>query len=530
MAPGDHVRDGFTVSWQVRAEPPRTFLLQPDGPARVAIGRSADSDMMVDHPTISRRHAELELRDGCCWLRDLDSTYGTRVNGTRISDPVPLHAGDAVMLGGVALAITEPLPTGTALVSDEDEFDMSATIVRPIATLAAEAASHPDASPSQAARLLSLLSQITRSLVQPRVLADVLDGVGDLVFEAVAAERVFLLLRDSPFDPLTARVSRGADGRPLADARLSRTVVNTVIRDRVAMLAVDALVDGRLDLAQSVQALSIRSFMCAPLWNQNDVIGVLYADTPRSRKFSEDDLTVFVALANYAAVAIEHARLTDRVTEESRRRERLQRYHSPGVVNRILHASTDAAVFDTQVREVTVMFVDLVGFTPMAETMEPEAVAATLNEFFHEMAEVLFDHQGTLDKFIGDAILAVFGAPLPQDDHATKAVRAALGMRAALTELNARHPGRPPLRMRIAMHTGRALTGDIGSPMRREFTVLGDPVNTASRLESTVAQAGQIVASRETIDRAGHEFRVTALGPFTLRGRQVPIEAFAVEG
>jgi adenylate cyclase len=264
------------------------------------------------------------------------------------------------------------------------------------------------------------------------------------------------------------------------------------------------------------------------LWNRNDVIGVLYVDNPRSKKFSEDDLTVFTSLSNYAAVAIDHARLTDRLLEETRRRERLQRYHSPGVVNRILNSDSSAATFDTAVREVSVMFADLVGFTPMSEQMAPEAVAATLNEFFGAMTEAIFEHQGTLDKFIGDAILAVFGAPFDDPHHAVNAVRAAIDMRRILAEMNARRPG-PPLRMRIAVHSGPALTGDIGSPKRREFTVLGDTVNITSRLESSVAQPGQIVVSKDTHDRLRGTVQVTPLGPAPLRGRVASIDVFAVD-
>ncbi len=531
MATVEPARACYTLTWEVREGEERTYEWPASNGWAITIGRSVTSDVSVEHPTISRRHAEMAVRGGQCWLRDLASTYGTMVNGARISDEVALTPGDTFHLGRTrfVLGLKVP-PPAPAVMMDGPLPDPATTIVRPVVPIPTQTHPAPDVPSPQAARLLKLLSEITRSLVQRRNLDDTLRGVLDLVFEAVAAERAFLLLRDSAFDPLTPRVARAADGRPLTNATLSRTVVNAVIRDRVAMLADDALVDSRLDLAQSVQVLSIRSFLCAPLWNQNDVIGVLYADTPRSRRFSEDDLAVFVALANYAAVAIEHARLSERVAEESRRRERLQRYHSPGVVNRILSATTDPGVFDTQVRDLTVMFVDLVGFTTLSEGMEPDAVADLLNEFFHEMADVLFDHQGTLDKFVGDAILAVFGAPLPQEDHAAKAVRAALDMRKALADLNARHPDRAPLRTRVGIHTGRALTGDIGSPMRCEFTVLGDAVNTASRLETTVAQPGQIVISKATLDRTGDEFTVIPLGPVTLRGRQATIDAYAVEG
>ena len=157
------------------------------------------------------------------------------------------------------------------------------------------------------------------------------------------------------------------------------------------------------------------------------------------------------------------------------------------------------------------MFCDIVAFTALCERMKPHQVAELLNEFFTRMAECLFEHEGTLDKFIGDAILAVFGAPFSQEDHADRAVQAALSMRRSLAEMNALQPERT-FRMRIAINSGRALTGDIGSPRRREFTVLGDVVNIASRLESSVCKPDQIIVTRETIDR------LTPAGPVEVTG------------
>jgi adenylate cyclase len=139
----------------------------------------------------------------------------------------------------------------------------------------------------------------------------------------------------------------------------------------------------------------------------------------------------------------------------------------------------------------------------------------------------VFEFDGTLDKFIGDAILAVFGAPLPQADHADRAIEAALGMRGALQELN-RDFAAEPLQMRIALNSGVALTGDIGSPRRREFTVLGDVVNACSRLESTVCKPGQIVCTRATLDRAKKSYNAVSLGMVSLRGRQSEVEVFEI--
>jgi adenylate cyclase len=378
-------------------------------------------------------------------------------------------------------------------------------------------------------RLLRLLTEISKTLVTMQPLEKVLTRVVELVFEVVPAERAFLLLRDAIDQPLSARVMRNRDGSVPAKVSISRTIVNTVMRDRVAMLAKDALYDTRLHASDSIQSMNVRSFMCAPLWNQNDVIGVLYCDNPRSKKFITDDLEVFAALCNYAAVAIEQARLSLRLLDESKRRERLTRYHSPGVINRIMQEGDADGAFMAQERDVSVMFCDIVGFTTMSQHAPPQAIADMLNDFFGRMGEVIFEHDGTLDKFIGDAILAVFGAPFEQPDHATKAVAAALAMQRELVKANAEHPERP-LRMRIAINSGRALTGDIGSPKRREFTVLGDVVNTASRLESTVAKPDQIVISKNTLDKIGNAFQIQPLGGVKLRGRDTELEVFEVVG
>lgn len=401
------------------------------------------------------------------------------------------------------------------------------TICRPI-DLTPPASSPPSAGPvSEAARFKQLLSDIGKTLMTAQELPQVLESVVDLVFDALPAERAFLLLRDSAYDALTPRVARSSSGEKMADATISRTIVSTVMRDRVAMLGDDATQDDRFDLASTIHT-NVRSFMCVPLWNRNDVIGVLHVDTSVSSRFTADDLTVFTALANYAAVAIEQARLAGRLLAETRRRERLQRYHSPSVVNHILNTDPSAGAFDAQMRDVTVMFADLVGFTSMSEHMEPTEVANTLNEYFREMTDVIFEHQGTLDKYLGDGFLAVFGAPLIQTEHAANALRAALAMRHALGHLNSRRSG-PPLRIRVAVHSGPALIGDIGSPRRREFTVLGDTVNTASRLENSVAGPDQIVTTRASLDRAAIPIRAIPLGPFTLRGRHSPVEVFSVE-
>jgi adenylate cyclase len=196
------------------------------------------------------------------------------------------------------------------------------------------------------------------------------------------------------------------------------------------------------------------------------------------------------------------------------------------VVSRILHGEDSG--MQAQEREVTVMFCDIVGFTTLCEPLAPAEAAAVLNAFLTLMTDQVFAHDGTLDKFLGDALLAVFGAPFEDQDHALKAVKAAIAMRKALEKQNAQQEGQP-LRMRIAIATGMALTGDIGSPRRREFTVLGDVVNTASRIEDEVAGPGEIAISAATYEKVKGKFNMKSYGSKTLRGRVGSLEVYSVQ-
>jgi adenylate cyclase len=558
----------FTVTFSdALGNPTRMNLAEGE----TLIGRGTNCHIMMNVPSVSRQHARLRVAGSRCLLSDAGSSFGTQVNGAQLKGEVELKAGDAFHCGAVAFTVEESLPASPLLTDDHQLLEDSASIMLKIGD--SGVVKDPKVTPSSAAaavdaqeksrprtpdserrkladrrkaripfsgvdrrtgrdrrqlRFLRLLGEISKTLVDVLPLAQVLSRVVDLVFEVVPAERTFLLLRDSADEAVTARVLRARDGST-PEASLSRTIVTKVMRERVAMLADDARYDSRLDGAGSIQAMvNIRSFMCAPLWNRNEVIGVLYTDNPKQKRFTAEDLDVFAALANYAAVAIEQARIGEQLQRETQKRERLQRYHSPAVVNRILGTaqSLDAA-FEAQERDVTIMFVDLVGFTTLTEEMAPHEVAKLLNLFFTQMAEQIFEFDGTLDKFIGDAILAVFGAPLAQQDHADRAIEAALAMRDALAEMNRDWPD-SPLRMRIALNSGVALTGDIGSPRRREFTVLGDVVNSCSRIESTVCKPDQIVCSRATLDRAKKSFNTTSLGMVSLRGRQSEMEVFEI--
>lgn len=533
-----------------------TLIYELDGISRrhplregtTELGRAPTCDLVISHTSVSRTHARFTVEGTRCSLEDLHSLNGTFRNGEAVT-LTHVVGGDSLMFGDVVVQVREAPSAQLALSDDHIIVDPSATRYEPI-----------DRAPGQGAdadRLLGALAELGQMLIRAAPLAAVLDRIVDLVFAHIPAERTFLLLEegDDPrvWRPASAGAEPSADGGSLERRRsagaapdrrlvphvvrsargpapsgvtISRTIVRMVMADRVAVQTADAHVDPRLGGAESLK--HVRALMCAPLWNAERVIGVLYVDNPQSQQFSDRQLRRLTALASHAGVAIEQARLLARVLEETRRRERLQRYHSPAVVDRILQADAVGEPGPSaEEREVTVLLADIVGFTSIAEHLPPSRVALLLNAYFSRMTDIVFEHDGTLDKFIGDALLAVFGAPLEQADHARRAVDAAQAMLRAIEAINAERGG-TPLQMRIALSTGVGLVGDIGSPRRREFTVLGDVVNTAARLEQEVARPGQIVMTRATRDRLRDEVPTRPLGRVQLRGRAGAIDAFAV--
>jgi adenylate cyclase len=291
------------------------------------------------------------------------------------------------------------------------------------------------------------------------------------------------------------------------------------------------MVDPRFCARDSIRFQGIRSAMCAPVWNKEQVIGIIFVDSMMlTNCFTLNDLDLLTALANYAAVAVERARLNQKIVAEEKKRERLGRFLSPQVTARILATSESqsAALGVPEEKELSVMFADIVGFTSMSEKMSPAAVALLLNDYLSRMTDIIFKYDGTLDKYIGDAIMAVFGAPLEMADHAARAIKSGLEMQARLAEFNSERKEGPHLRIRIGINSGRAVAGEIGSINKKEYTVLGDVVNTASRLESSVAKPGMVVIGENTYEMVVGQFNVNALPKATLKGKEKEVAVFEV--
>jgi adenylate cyclase len=268
----------------------------------------------------------------------------------------------------------------------------------------------------------------------------------------------------------------------------------------------------------------IKASMAVPLRGRDDDLGVLYVDN-RSvpDRFRQEDLDFLAAFANHAAAAIENARLLARLEREAELRNSLLRFFPPATAGELL-----AGGLPTVETEVTALFCDISGYTPLAASLRPFEVIGLLNSYFPIVAEIVFRHGGMLEKYIGDAILAVWGVPRRGPEDADRALAAAIDMQRALAERNAHLPeGQPPLHVHIGLNSGPVAAGNIGSDAYVQYATIGDATNTAARVCGAAA-ADEILLSESTWLRLSHRPRAQVRDGVPLKGKGGTARLFLV--
>ena len=533
----------YELVYEVEGRPQRYRLTGQE----VFLGRSSENEIVLNDFSVSRRHAVIRQEDGRWLVVDQNSTNGVKVNGRFVASS-PIVPGDVLTVGTFSLTVREEAvaPVARAPVRGVAE-PSSSTFIRSIADFNRDfhleenvpedegeilsASGKRSTSVVARSKIFEILVQVAKTLILAREVQEILGRVVDLLFEHLPVDRAVVVLvgDDQRLVPMLAR-QRGREQEEAGEI-FSHTIVESVVRNRVAVLTSDALADGRFEAGQSIRIQQIRSAMCVPLWNQDRIIGALHVDTPlRVGSFTADDLDLLTALGNFAAVAIERARLQRRIEREERIRERLSRYHSPGVVEEI--ASDASGVIDrVRTRNVSVFFADIVGFTSAAEGMDPDSLSRFLSTFFTFAADAIFAEGGTLDKFIGEAVMAFFCAPMVRPDHARPAVSAAAKLVEAVKAWNRERAarGEPPIAVRIGVNTGNAVVGDIGSEQRVDYTVLGNTVNVAARIEEYVAGPNEVAVGEETARLTAEEFAYEPLGDVKLKGLSRGLPCYRVK-
>ncbi len=490
----------------------RTFAIHN---RTLTIGRQLDNEIVLNHAIVSRKHAQIELRGRQAWIIDLESRNGITVNRLRVKEE-QLSDGDVIGVGPFELQYEDR--AAQSVVLDDSRYFPLATEVSPVKN---------HELPPEAVNLQEFYSIAVR-LNQVVDFRELLDLVMEEIMRVVPAQRGFLLLRKG--DELVPRVVLPAG---TGDVAISSTIVRKALEGGEAVLTSDA----RLDFAgsESIISANIRSAICAPLMLQHSAIGVILLDSPGREQFNMRDRDTVTAIANLSAVAIERARLTEELRQQGQLRQNLERFLSPNVAQALArYVAQHGKLWEAQEQTVSVLFADVKGFTSLSERLSPREVQDLLNEYLHEMTDVIFRYHGTVDKYIGDGIMAVFGAPrLPDepvdDQHAMRAVAAAIEMQAAQKRLVDKWEPGKAFTIRIGVNTGTAYTGFFGTRHRLEYTAIGDTVNTASRLESA-AEPGSVFIGEDTAEMVRSSFDLQEMGKLQLKGKQRLVSAFKVLG
>jgi adenylate cyclase len=360
-----------------------------------------------------------------------------------------------------------------------------------------------------------------------------LEALGELILRKIRSvlpcDSAVIMLRDPTIsEDLVSLASWSEQGR---DVNIPRAIIERVLTNRTGLLTSDAQVDRDLRRSETIVGARIRSALCVPLVVRGEVVGVIHLSSASlAGAYEPKDLALLRAIAQPAALAVANARLRRKIEDEAATRAALSRFLSPALVEKAVRKELNFGTAGDKVL-CTVLFSDIRGFTSISDGAAPEQVVSMLNEYFDAMVEVVFQYGGTLDKFLGDGLMAVWGTPVQAPDDAVRAVRAALEMRTILqSTVNAMRRGRGEAALAVGygIATGRVVSGAMGARRRLDFTVIGDTVNLSSRLCGQATQ-GQLLVDDNTahiLRAAGIE--TTTLEPRKIKGFARPVPVFEV--
>lgn len=542
----------------------------------VTLGRRADNDIMVPNMMVSGHHCKIVKSGSRFMFHDNNSTNGSFVNGERVTSPIEIKHQDHLRLGNVPLIFLtddtatvsvdesklksqrpEPVEvkrtgdtgSGSAINPDQltDAFNklrtsvMSGTSDRTTLIRQFTEVDHIvqllDGQLKESEKFhqkLNVLYEVSKAINATLAEEELLKDILDLALKVMNADCGFIMLYDEKTQ-LVPKISRKIESNEISSSSptFSTTISRQVADSGASILTSDAQNDTRFQSGASIISHNIRSVICSPMKNKDQkVIGVIYVGSNvMSNVFSNSDVELLEAFANHAAIAIENARLYEEKRRKEHLKSALERYVSKQIAEHIMsHDESGDIRFQPEKKEVTVVFTDVRGFTPLAEVLSPETMIEILNRYFTEMITIIFKYGGTLDKFIGDSIMAIFGAPASTGDDAYNAIMSSIEMQRAVNTFNEgqKKLGQPELHVGIGINTGPVVVGNIGSDQRMEYTAIGDNVNLASRLQGH-AEGGKILIAKATFEKVRDRIKAKPLEAIKVKGKSNLIEVYDVE-
>jgi adenylate cyclase len=511
------------------------------------IGRAADSnDVVLEDGQVSRRHALIKRTGQEFALIDLNSANGTFINGQRIREHL-LKNGDSFGISRFTIEFKNA--SAAPAIKYENQQIGNTVLMRAPSEIGAiipqmDKSAMPPSGASQKsvmdyvevlrkkAETLARIYELNQMLGSDFSKEDIFKKVSEMVFRLTPADRFLVLLKDAETGELAtvaAEFRNPAKAQSSKEVTISKTVVDRVMAERVSLLSFDTQSDERFLQAKSIVMQNISSVMCAPLLSKSDVLGVIYVDCRETMKLlREDDLDLLNAVAAETSIAVDNALTHKRLLREELARAKYRRFMPPHVVDEIL-ANPDTLSLGGTNSFITALFSDIRGFTSMSERLTPQDVVQILNEYFADMTPIVFEHQGLLDKFMGDGMMALFGVPYAREDAASNAVIAAIEMQRRMVRVNEDLTalGLSEIAIGIGINTGTATVGYIGSRDRTDYTAIGDTVNLAARLEKQ-AGAGQIIISRFTFEALSQKFPVRPCDQIRVKGKAEPVQIYEV--
>lgn len=522
------------------------------------IGRASDNCVVLNDPRASRFHAHIQFRNGTFVIIDgntIGGQFRRSVNKLFVNGEMrhehALADGDCIQIGASTLRFEQEAgEEGREQTSGEDvryddrplghtqllvpSEDMMTGVLRGAKR---EASAELEAL-KRKADILAVLYEMSKTLSSAFDLNHIFAKATDIIFRVTPADRVVALIADGRHEEDAAEVNLRSMAIRVRDEKLEeraqkmtigRTITRKVMRERVALLSQDAARDEQFANVESIVLQGVRSTICAPLVAEQTVHGALYADRlDPFAAFTADDLELISAIAAQTAVAVENVRAHERLAREEVIRANYGRFLPAYVVKQVLENPESFKLGGVN-QIITVLFADIRGFTQLSEQAKPERVVQLLNKFFSAMTHIIFAHGGTLDKYIGDGLMALFGAPTATAQDAANALDAAVRMQHRVRSLNdeLRAEGFNEINVGIGLHTGEATIGYIGSEQRLEYTAIGDTVNIAARLESN-SEGGQILLSDATAQAAVGRYPLVPRESITIKNRTEPVPLFEV--